>query len=455
MPAEYLKCVESLMSEGKSKAEAQKICAIAYYKKHGKTPQEAEKMAEFKAYKTDINKDGSINIRDLEIFRLCERDGEKYDQNWFNNQVLAPFLAEKEMGYLPSAVIGHGEKEGIEPESIALVDNLKLIKDTVYSDIMKISSDDFENKFKKRKYPNRSVELHPETKQLMALAFLGKTRPFHKLPAMEFKGEKIIPISILFEEERTIQQTIKNRVENQEKERELGDIWWIGRDLIDEVSRNIDLTSEEKQKKAMILLDEMLALLKSEGEKYINTFNEKGISTMKTFTEEEHKAILEAEKAKMSELLSKQFKEKHGVTPDEAMQKFTELQAKRIEDQKKIHQEKINRFCEDLKKDGFAPALVDAYGKVRAFISDEKPVAKFDENGTELAVGDYLDQFVKSIFKYAKDGKLVIPEQELAPQSFDEGDKGKETERAKFYEKNQTQFEKMGVSREDFLKYGE
>ena len=36
------------MSEGKSKAEAQKICAIAYYKKHGKTPQEAEKMAEFK-----------------------------------------------------------------------------------------------------------------------------------------------------------------------------------------------------------------------------------------------------------------------------------------------------------------------------------------------------------------------------------------------------------------------
>jgi hypothetical protein len=43
MPAEYLKCVESEKKKGKSEAEAQKICAIAYYKRHGETVKEAHK----------------------------------------------------------------------------------------------------------------------------------------------------------------------------------------------------------------------------------------------------------------------------------------------------------------------------------------------------------------------------------------------------------------------------
>ncbi len=47
MPKEYLDCVAALKAEGKSEDEAQKTCSIAYYKKHGMTPQEAEKLAEF------------------------------------------------------------------------------------------------------------------------------------------------------------------------------------------------------------------------------------------------------------------------------------------------------------------------------------------------------------------------------------------------------------------------
>jgi len=43
MPAEYLACVESEVKSGKKHDAAQKICAIAYYKKHGKTVTEAEK----------------------------------------------------------------------------------------------------------------------------------------------------------------------------------------------------------------------------------------------------------------------------------------------------------------------------------------------------------------------------------------------------------------------------
>ena len=76
----------------------------------------------FKEYKTDANDDGSVNIRDLEIFRLCERDGEVYDEDWFNNVMLKLFNQEKEQGYFPPAVIGHEEPEGVEPESIGLLD---------------------------------------------------------------------------------------------------------------------------------------------------------------------------------------------------------------------------------------------------------------------------------------------------------------------------------------------
>lgn len=46
MPKEYTDCVQRLMADGKTKAAAQKDCAIAFYKKHGISPKEAEKMSE-------------------------------------------------------------------------------------------------------------------------------------------------------------------------------------------------------------------------------------------------------------------------------------------------------------------------------------------------------------------------------------------------------------------------
>ena len=42
MPAEYKNCVKSYVAKGKPLKDAKRICAISYYKKHGKTPQQAE-----------------------------------------------------------------------------------------------------------------------------------------------------------------------------------------------------------------------------------------------------------------------------------------------------------------------------------------------------------------------------------------------------------------------------
>lgn len=42
MPKEYKECVKSEVAKGKKPKDAQRICAISYYKRHGKTPQQAE-----------------------------------------------------------------------------------------------------------------------------------------------------------------------------------------------------------------------------------------------------------------------------------------------------------------------------------------------------------------------------------------------------------------------------
>jgi hypothetical protein len=45
MPKEYTECVKSEIASGKSKKDAQRICAISYYKRHGKRPQDDEKAS--------------------------------------------------------------------------------------------------------------------------------------------------------------------------------------------------------------------------------------------------------------------------------------------------------------------------------------------------------------------------------------------------------------------------
>lgn len=40
MPKEYLDCKKKLINQGKSEKDAARICAISYYKKHGKRPQD-------------------------------------------------------------------------------------------------------------------------------------------------------------------------------------------------------------------------------------------------------------------------------------------------------------------------------------------------------------------------------------------------------------------------------
>jgi len=40
MPKEYTECVKGYVAKGKPLKDAKRICAISYYKKHGKRPQD-------------------------------------------------------------------------------------------------------------------------------------------------------------------------------------------------------------------------------------------------------------------------------------------------------------------------------------------------------------------------------------------------------------------------------
>jgi phage I-like protein len=104
MPKECLDCVAAMMAEGKDKAEAQKTCAIAYYKKHGMTPQEAEKM-----------KEKFAELKDIEIFEAGTYRGKEYTDADLDTMV-NNFTALKDE-IKPVAVIGHDDDQDLLKKS--------------------------------------------------------------------------------------------------------------------------------------------------------------------------------------------------------------------------------------------------------------------------------------------------------------------------------------------------
>jgi len=178
----------------------------------------------------------------------------------------------------------------------------------------------------------------------------------------------------------------------------------------------------------------------------------------KTFTEEQHTAILEAAQKGFSEQFVAEFKLKHGVTPEEALAqaKAHEAQIRKFADD--VRQERIAAFCDKLKKENVAPALVDAFARVRPQLNDADAIAKFDEAGENLSAGAYFDKFFETLIGYAKEGKLLVPQGDSGQktvQSFAEGGaENSEAEKRKYFQENSKTFSKLGITEADFLKYG-
>lgn len=415
----------------------------------------------FSKHKAEQQKDGTWSIMEIPFFWSGKHHGNNYSEKWLDAAVENFKSLKEKAKRLPRLILGH-TAPGVEKKAIGKLDNMKRVGNSLVADLVRITDSVFQE-VKNQEWPGRSAETLFEDKRIAALALLGGSEPyFDEIEPIEiFQAEKNsewIDFGLDGRFEKTIEETIQDRVNRQEQDRQLSDIWWMGKDLIDDVSRDQDMSSEEKQEKAKALLTEMINLLQAEGEKYINTFNKaKGDFKMENLTKEQHEAILEAEKNKGNQAYIDAFQKEHGITPEQAIQKFSEIQKQNQQITDGVRKSAITQFCSNLKEKGMAPALVDAYEKVRIHLNDSDKVEKFSADGGELAVGVYLDEFMKAIFGYAKENKLIITSDEVAQQNFEKpGESAKgDGEKAlrEEYRANAETFAKQGVSEDDYVKY--
>jgi hypothetical protein len=164
MPKEYLDCVARLTGEGKSKDDAQRICAIAFYKRHGMTPQEAEGKGMMSKW-IQIGKacaiEGKIpiTVQDLDTMvrdydpRLCE----------------AP------------VVLGHPDTDS---PAMGWVEKLRRVGETLWGKIKQVSPE-LQKMVREGAFKHISMAVYPSLKEtgriyLRHVGFLGGAPPAMK-----------------------------------------------------------------------------------------------------------------------------------------------------------------------------------------------------------------------------------------------------------------------------------
>ena len=364
-----------------------------------------------KRYQTDTNADGSVNVRGVEAFRLCERGGKKYDAGWWQRAATA-FNAEKAQGHLPALAIGHKESATAEQPRIGDLDNMRRVGDTVVVDLTNIQKAEFDANLKTRKYPARSVELDPMSGKIRALSLLGKTPPFHKMPLLAF-GEGVETETLYFEEAGDgVLEPSKFQADD-----ELG--------FLEKVWQHVKgwTIPAEKREGVKKALGEGLSVFQDE----INKFSED-----EKMTEQERKDLITQVKQEMQADMQKNFDDNFAAQyaekfEEEFGQKPDEFKTAREADRKAGFTAKVTAFAEEVKK-VMAPALVDGYlvPLVEAFGEPEGgAVITFAEkekgDATALLAG-----LVGAVKAAAEDGSLLV--------NFDEtGKKGGDEQNSNFH----------------------
>jgi hypothetical protein len=269
-----------------------------------------------KKYNTTTNADGSVNIHGLDVFKLGTHKGHTFDDQWFS-KALEMFHQEKEQGFSPAAVIGHKEDDRVETPSIGQLDNLTLNQGVVYTDVLNIPADEF-GELRKRKYPNRSLEINPDNLQIQALSFLGKTRPYHKLPSLNFaEGDMQLRFSATQSESPIV------------------------------IEYSEDSTIDNLMKKVDAL--------------YNKIFPDNHLDNKDTIMD---------------------FKEKHGMTAEEMLEQNQKLNAEVIAFREKANADQVIAFGESLVAKKMAPAVIDkAKVLFTSLQGNTKPIT-FDETDT-------------------------------------------------------------------------
>lgn len=168
-----------------------------------KAAKEAEGRLEFLgAIEPRVTKqaNGKFTLHDIPIFTLHERDGNKFDADWMN-KTIAKQKANRLAGFLPRLIIGHNDEEGqgkVEKPAVGALDDFYFNEKEgwLYANYVDVP-EDMVNQIKDGAWPGRSIEVYPEENEITALALLGGTPPFFKMPDIRFddrqkmKGPKL------------------------------------------------------------------------------------------------------------------------------------------------------------------------------------------------------------------------------------------------------------------------
>ena len=351
-------------------------------------------MKKFQQFETSVNDDGSVNILKVPIFKMGKHKGTDFNDDLVDEIIGNHQYLKAEDDYLPSVIIGHNDDSG-EKEAEGFLDNLLKEEGIVYADIVKVPEETFSDSLKKRKYPHRSVEYNPAKKVFSALALLGGTAPHHKLPIMEFANDDQ-HLRIDFAE-----VDLETAIKQDDKLRKIRDLWWKMMEFIDKVLYDNDKDEATKEKEIKSLLEQGTNLLGTEAKNYRE---DNPMST--NFSEEDKKKFLDEQNA--------QFKEKYGISPEEAVtlnKKFKEDQEKAIS---AARAEAIKNFAEKLKDPNgsrLVASLVDEMivPFMESLPAETQPLKfKEDDNETEVSQIDFFQNLVDKMVSFAAEGKLQV-----------------------------------------------
>lgn len=364
----------------------------------------------FKEFKTEKNEDGSYNVLSVPIFELGSHKGEKYDDDWFQKTKELHEKQEK-ADYMPGVIIGHNDGKEEKPV-IGFLKNLQLKGKTVLADIVKIAETAF-NDIKDRKYPHRSVEIWKGKPGITALALLGGTPPYFKLPILEVAfqeqfhqdGEHDILNFELVGQELQWDTTILEQAKSEEKLSFLRRIWGIVSDRMWQILHSGKDVKDIQEKVGEVLNEGTEAINKEMGKSKVIKNEEEPMDPKVNFTEEQLEQAKKDAAREAETKFREDFKTKHGNYPEDLVQQQKDNAIKARKDG-------IKAFCEKLKttvRDGrvLAPAVVDDI--IQPFLNGGDTI-KFQDKDRS---GDEAAQYViDKIIEFAAEDKLFVEMQE-------------------------------------------
>lgn len=312
----------------------------------------------FQRYKTQKNEDGSYDILSVPIFKLGKHRDFNYDQDWFD-KTKANHENDEQNDYYPPVIIGHNDGKDEKPAR-GFLKNLQLSGENVLADIIKIPGKIFDQ-LKERAYPNRSVEVKPQAHKISALALLGGTEPYHKLPLLEIFGqdkEDSAILSFFLNDSNDLEwdKSISGEAQKDESLSLLQRIVGIFTDRLWQIIHSDKDIKTIKAKTTQVL---------AEGTESINAELNKISMEEKMGKQDEVKMFSEAEvddvRAQAIQDGSAEYREKfktqHGIYPEDYVLKASEAE-------EKARADAITSFCNSLKTRNFsdmaiAPAMID------------------------------------------------------------------------------------------------